>query len=158
MTTIGSKPGSSKDRPVEKYEKIEVITARRSSWTEAMQNQVTLRERKKLVKGYADIIGTSEKVVESVCGQLDVYSKCSERPKDVIEKPVRAFFDELDGWRREKDKLEEELAISRRAKDEVARKLEEVWKAAEKAEETIVELERALQKEKKTYRQAGRTN
>ncbi|CAO4383011.1 unnamed protein product [Caenorhabditis nigoni] len=150
MTTIGSKPGSSKDRPVEKDEKIEVITARRSSWTEAMQNQVTLRERKKLVKGYADIIGTSEKVVESVCGQLDVYSKCSERPKDVIEKP--------DGWRREKDKLEEELAISRRAKDEVARKLEEVWRAAEKAEETIVELERALQKEKKTYRQAGRTN
>ncbi|CAP33743.2 Protein CBG15505 [Caenorhabditis briggsae] len=55
-----------------------------------------------------------------------------------------------DGWRKEKEELEEELSKSKRENDEVAKKLEEAWEAAEKAEETIEDLERALQKERKT--------
>ncbi|ULT85231.1 hypothetical protein L3Y34_013774 [Caenorhabditis briggsae] len=53
-----------------------------------------------------------------------------------------------DGWRKEKEELEEELSKSKRENDEVVEKLEEAWKAAE--EETIEELERALLKERKT--------
>ncbi|CAP29733.1 Protein CBG10256 [Caenorhabditis briggsae] len=65
MTTIGSKSRSNKDKSVDS-EKSEARTTTMESWADAMQNQVTLRERKKLVKGYADFIGTSETVVESV--------------------------------------------------------------------------------------------
>ncbi|PIC23990.1 hypothetical protein B9Z55_017491 [Caenorhabditis nigoni] len=95
MSTIGNKSRSSKDKSLEEDKKSAVRTATMESWEDAMKNQVTLRERKKLVKGYADFIGASETVVESVCAQLEVYSKCSERQKDVIVKPVREFCDEL---------------------------------------------------------------
>ncbi|PIC19861.1 hypothetical protein B9Z55_025247 [Caenorhabditis nigoni] len=54
-----------------------------------------------------------------------------------------------DGWRKEKDKLEEELAKTRRAKDQLAEKLEDAWRAAEKAEETIGALEKSLEEERK---------
>ncbi|CAP21461.1 Protein CBG24980, partial [Caenorhabditis briggsae] len=207
MTTIGSKSRSNKDKPVDS-EKSEARTTTMESWADAMQNQVTLRERKKLVKGYSDFIGTSETVVESVREQLGVHSKCSERQKDVIVKPMKEFVSKLtkrynelgsgkwervvmrimrenglekledlrdavlpdnltasaknmeskvvdnhlkllqDGWRKEKEELEEELSKSKRENDEVVEKLEEAWKAAE--EETIEELERALLKERKT--------
>ncbi|CCG58587.1 Protein CBG15389 [Caenorhabditis briggsae] len=209
MTSIGSKSRSNKDKSVDS-EKSEARTTTMESWADAMQNQVTLRERKKLVKGYADFIGTSETVVESVREQLGVHSKCSERQKDVIVKPMKEFVSELtkrynelgsgkwervvmrimrqnglekledlrdavlpddltasarntetkvfhnqlkllqDGWRKEKEELEEELSKSKRENDEVVEKLEEAWKDAEKAEETIEELERALLKERKT--------
>ncbi|CAP29987.2 Protein CBG10620 [Caenorhabditis briggsae] len=94
MTTIGSKSRSNKDKSVDS-EKSEARTTTMESWADAMQNQVTLRERKKLVKGYADFIGTSETVVESVREQLGVHSKCSERQKDVIVKPMKEFVSEL---------------------------------------------------------------
>ncbi|CAO4387022.1 unnamed protein product [Caenorhabditis nigoni] len=92
MSAIGSKARSSKSKPLED-KKSAVRTATMGSWEEAMQ--VTLRERKTLVKGYADFIGTSETVVESVREQLEVYSKCSERQKDVIVKPMKEFVSEL---------------------------------------------------------------
>ncbi|CAO4365492.1 unnamed protein product [Caenorhabditis nigoni] len=92
MSAIGSKARSSKSKPLED-DKNAVKTATMGSWEDAMQ--VTLRERKTLVKGYADFIGTSETVVESVREQLDAYNKCSERQKDVIVKPMKEFVSEL---------------------------------------------------------------
>ncbi|CAP28653.2 Protein CBG08916 [Caenorhabditis briggsae] len=178
MTTIGSKSRSNKDKSVDS-EKSAVRTATMESWADAMQNQVTLRERKKLVKGYADFIGTSETVVESVREQLGVHSKCSERQKDVIVKPMKEFVSELTKrynelgsgkWERvvmrimrenglekledlrdrEQAEFEENLERTSREKELLVEKLEEAWRAAEKAEETIEELERALLKERKT--------
>ncbi|CAO4387949.1 unnamed protein product [Caenorhabditis nigoni] len=95
MSAIGSKARSSKEEPVEKNEKSEARTTGGSSWAEAMESQVTLGERKKLVKGYGEFVGSSEKVVESVHEQLGLLSTCSARQKDVIVRPVREFVSEL---------------------------------------------------------------
>ncbi|PIC16536.1 hypothetical protein B9Z55_023111 [Caenorhabditis nigoni] len=208
MSAIGSKSRSNEEKSAD-AEKSAVKTTTMGSWSDARQMQVTLRERKMLVKGYAEFIAASETVVESVREQLEVYSKCSERQKDVIVKPMKEFVSELvkrhnelgsgkwervvmhimrenrlekledlrdavlpvnltasakniesgelnnhwkllqDGWRKEKDKLEEELAKTRRAKDQLAVELEDAWRAAEKAEETIGALEKSLEVERK---------
>ncbi|CAP38670.2 Protein CBG21985 [Caenorhabditis briggsae] len=169
MTSIGSKSRSNKDKSVDS-EKSAVRTATMESWTEAMQNQVTLSDLSKVTLISSEPVRQSWRVCVSswACtANVQETERCdreaSERVCQQIDKALQragqwkvgARCDahnarKRDGWRKDKEELEEELSKSKRENDEVAKKLEEAWKATEKAEETIEKLERALLKERKT--------
>uniref|UniRef100_A0A8R1EPY8 Uncharacterized protein n=1 Tax=Caenorhabditis japonica TaxID=281687 RepID=A0A8R1EPY8_CAEJA len=80
---------------VEVVESVESVTGGESEERLGAERKVSVRGRRKLVKGFAQWLKTIEQVSEKVENNLVVLTKCTKRQRDGIIGPLKEFASEL---------------------------------------------------------------
>uniref|UniRef100_A0A8R1IDP0 CCHC-type domain-containing protein n=1 Tax=Caenorhabditis japonica TaxID=281687 RepID=A0A8R1IDP0_CAEJA len=68
-----------------------------SSWAAQMEMEVSIKDRRKLLKGWHKFIVASEKLETEMKEKIGLFTTCSSRAKNSIIAPVKKFGEELRG-------------------------------------------------------------
>uniref|UniRef100_A0A8R1HGP5 Uncharacterized protein n=1 Tax=Caenorhabditis japonica TaxID=281687 RepID=A0A8R1HGP5_CAEJA len=68
-----------------------------ATWARMAQEEVSIKRRRKLLKGFDEFLRNSVKVEEKVLEKLRVNTKCSRQTRGAVVAPLREFLEELRG-------------------------------------------------------------
>uniref|UniRef100_A0A8R1ILH2 Uncharacterized protein n=1 Tax=Caenorhabditis japonica TaxID=281687 RepID=A0A8R1ILH2_CAEJA len=68
-----------------------------ATWARLAEEEVSIKRRRKLLKGFDEFLRNSMKVEEEVLEKLGVNTKCSRQTRSAVVAPLRKFGEELRG-------------------------------------------------------------